>query len=230
MLRALAHPLSLLVLLASFVVGVVLHAWVQALLADRFGDRRPRLEGRLRPDPQRHIDPFGAVAALLAGIGWGRPVDLPAGARRRTAQVVVALAGPMVNLGLGVGALALWRVAFGPAGGTGLGQIGAFFFLQHGASLAGDAASTTLLLFGFVQLYLGALTLFPLPPLDGGNLLLAVAPRTLGWQKAQYQLVERNLGVLALLVLLLIPLGGGPILPEVLDSILTPLVRALTGG
>lgn len=235
MLRALAHPLSLLVLALAFVVGVVLHGWVQSLIADRFGDRRPRMEGRINVDPKRHVDPFGAVAVLLAGLGWGKPVDLPVGLRRRTAQLVVGLSGPLVNIALGVGVLALWRVLFGPAAGTGVSyfatQAGPFYFLQHGASLSVDGASTSVFLFGCVQLYLGVLTLVPLPPLDGGNLLLALAPRTGGWQKAQYQLVERNIGVVALLALLLIPLGGPvPILPQVLDSILTPLVRVVTGG
>ncbi|MCW2544160.1 MAG: peptidase [Frankiales bacterium] len=238
MLRALAHPLSLLVLAASFLVGIVLHGWVQALVADRFGDRRPRLEGRLNPSPKRHVDPFGAVAALLSGVGWGRPVDLPTGIRRRTAQVVVALSGPAVNLALGAGILALWRVGFGPAGSASGGsvayvatQVGAFGFLQQGTSLSVAGLPTAVFLFGCAQLYFGALTLVPLPPMDGGNLLFALGPRSPAWHKAQHHLVERNLGLVALLALLLIPLGGNvPILPQVLDSVLTPLVRVITGG
>jgi Zn-dependent protease len=237
-LRALAHPLSLLVLVAAFVVGIVLHGWVQALVADRFGDRRPRLEGRLNPSPKRHVDPFGAVAVLLSGVGWGRPVDLPTGFRRRTAQVVVALSGPLVNLLLGVGVLLLWRVGFGPVGSASGGpvaflanQVGPFHFLQEGASLTETGLSSAVFLFGCVQLYLGALTLVPLPPMDGGNLLFALGPRSPGWHKAQHHLVERNIGLVALLALLLIPLGGNvPILPQVLDSVLTPLVRVITGG
>ena len=238
MLRALAHPLSLLVLAGSFLIGVVLHGWVQSLVADRFGDRRPRLEGRIGIDPKRHVDPFGTVAVLLSGIGWGKPVDLPVGLRRRTAQVFVALSGPLVNLLLGVGTLLLWRALFGPAGGSKGGPAafvaatqGPFLLLQQGITLSVTALSTAVLLFGLVQLYLGALTLVPLPPLDGGNLLFALGPRSPGWHKAQYQLVERNIGLVVLLVLLLIPIGGPiPLLPEVLDSILTPLVRVITGG
>lgn len=233
MLRALAHPLSLLVLALAFVVGVVLHASVQAIVAGRFGDRRPRLEGRTRPDPARHLDPFGAVAVLLAGLGWGKPVDLPVGLRRRTAQVVVGLSGPLVNIALGLGVLALWGALFDAGSGIRAFALitGPFYFLQHGASLSVDGASTAVFLFGCVQLYLGVLTLVPLPPLDGGHLLFALGPRTASWQKAEHQLVERNFGVVALLALLLIPLGGAvPILPQVLDSILTPLVRVVTGG
>ena len=84
MLYALAHPFALSVLLVSFLVGVVLHGWVQALLASSFGDARIRLEQRTSPDPRRHIDSFGAVAAAISGLGWALPVSLPIGGERRT--------------------------------------------------------------------------------------------------------------------------------------------------
>src|SRR5689334_4480843 len=83
-LYALGAPLSFLVLLVSFVVAVTLHGWVSSVAADRTGDRRPRMEGRLRPDPRRHIDPFGAIAGLIAGFGWARPLDPMPGDRKST--------------------------------------------------------------------------------------------------------------------------------------------------
>ena len=71
----------------------------------------------------------------------------------------------------------------------------------------------------------------PLPPLPGGTALFAVAPPSLGWQKAHYQLVERNIGTAVVLALLLIPLGGPTaLLPTVLGSVVGPLVRVVSGG
>lgn len=232
MLRALAQPLSLLVLLGSFVLGVTLHGWVQSLVASRVGDSRPRSEGRLKPDPRAHLDPFGAVAALLAGLGWAKPVELVAG-RRRGAQIAVALSGPAVNLLLGVAALVLWRALYGPIGGisapTSIGQQGLSVLLQQGLPMRG--ATAALFLFGLSQLYLGALSLVPLPPLDGGRLLFALGPRSIGWLKAEHQLVERNIGLVVVLALLLIPLGGGvPLLPQLLDIVLAPLISAVCGA
>ena len=138
-------------------------------------------------------------------------------------------------LALGVGLLVLWNGLYGPVGGQEGGRLafnavvtGPAQFLQSGGPL--DAA-TALFLVGCSLLYLGALSLVPLPPLPGGLLMLALAPRTPGWQKAEYQLVERNIGVAALLVLLLIPLGGSvPMLPKLLDIVLTPVVRVICGG
>ena len=227
MLYALEHPASLLVLLSSYVVGITLHGWVQGLVADRVGDRRPRLERRLQPDPRRHLDPFGVVAAAISGLGWTRPVET-LDRRRRGAVLAVALSGPAVNLVLGVGVLLAWRFAYGPAG---VAPGGAADVLQHGLPLSGDAVAASLLLVGASQLYLGALSLVPLPPLDGGRLLFAFAPRTHGWQRAHYELVERNIGIAVLLALLLIPLGGSlPLLPHLLDVVLTPVLRLLLGG
>ena len=237
MLYALAHPASLLVLLVSFVLAVTLHGWVACLVADRTGDRRPRQEGRLKPEPQRHLDPFGAVAAGISGLGWSRPVELVA-RRRRGQAVAVALSGPAVNIGLGIGLLLAWRFAFGPLGAPAGGvlalvvdQAGAGYFLQHGFPLGDTLAASALLLAGCSQLYLGVLSLFPLPPLDGGRLLFALAPRSPGWQKAEHYLIEQNIGIAVLLALLLLPLGGSvPLLPHLLDSVLQPLVRVICGG
>ena len=224
-LYALAHPLSLLILLASFVAGITLHGWLQCVVANRVGEPGPRAEQRLRPDPRRHLDPFGCVAAAISGLGWTRPVEVSR--RRPGALAGVLLVGPFLNLLLGVLALVGLRLGFG----IGVADGGAAV-LQRGLALsAGDLGPGVLLLVGLSQLYLGVLSLVPLPPLDGGRLLFALGPRSPGWQKAEYQLVERNIGVAVLLALLLIPLGGPlPLLPTLLDTVLRPLVRVITGG
>lgn len=224
MLYALSHPASLAVLLVSYVVGLTLHGVVQAAVAGWRGDRRPRHEGRLKADPRVHIDPFGAVGALISGLGWVRPIELQG--RRKQVIVWVSLAGPAVQLLLGAGLLVLWRVLSGPGNPF---PDGAAYFLQHGAALS--SGSEALLLAGASQVYLGALSLVPLPPLDGGRLLFGLAPRTHGWLRAEHQLAERNIGVAVLLALLVVPLGGPvPILPDLLDAILAPLLRLLCGA
>lgn len=142
-------------------------------------------------------------------------------------MLAVGLSGPAVNLVLGVVVLLGWRFLYGPASQLG----GAATVLQHGTQLSGDAGSTILLLIGASQLYLGALSLVPLPPLDGGRLLFALAPRSPGWQKAEYYLVQQNIGIAVVLALLIVPLGGPlPLLPQLLDSILSPVLNLLCGG
>lgn len=225
MLYALGDPLSFLVLVLSFVVAVTAHGWAASVAADRGGDRRPRLEGRLRPDPRRHLDPFGAIAAAIAGFGWAKPLEPPGLRGRRGALIASCLAGPAVNLLLAAAAL----IAFRAASGQGLLGSSATV-LQNGLS-GGPVSERALVLFGLMNAYVGVLSLVPLPPLDGGRLLFGLAPRTGGWQKAEYHLVEQNIGLGVLLLLLLLPLGGPQaLLPTVLDQLISPLVRLVTGG
>lgn len=224
MLQALADPLSLLLLLVGFVLAITLQGWVSSVLASRAGDARPRQERRTTPDPRRQVDPFGAVAGLIAGIGWAKPLEPPA-RRTKGRLAVVLLTGPLLTLGLGLALL----VAFGVVAG-GLGARSGYVpALVVGADA--PLAERALLLIGLSLLFHGALSLVPLPPLPGGFLLFGLAPRSAGWQKAEYQLIERNIGLAALLALLLIPLGGArPLLPSLLDTLLGPLVSLVTGG
>lgn len=231
MLYALARPLTFLILLVSFLIAVTLGGWVSALAAARLGPGSLRAEGRLRPDPRRHLDPFGSVAALIAGFGWWRPVELPprggSGARGGvgTGSLALAcLAGPAVLLGVAALALGLFSVSYGSVGGS-VSQ------LLQGADVGLAVLPTALLLAGVMHLYVGLLALVPLPPLPGARLLFGLAPRSGGWQKAEHYLVEQNIGVVLVLALMLVPLGGpAPLLPTVLDSVTGGPLRSLTGG
>jgi Zn-dependent protease len=244
-LYALGHPGSFAVLLLSFVVGMMLHGWVQARVALALGDPTVRHLRRDQFNPRVHLDPFGAVGALIGGLGWAHPLELP-GRRDRRRTVLVALAGPAVNVALGVALLALWRgtlstgasaaaaeqwarLGSSDLAGLNLGPLTAGTALQHGVSLSQDALGFAVLLAGLSQLYLGVLSLLPVPPLDGGRLLFALAPVSLGWQRARHYLVEQNLGVAIVLVMLVLPLGGRLLLLYLLDQLLAPLLRVLLG-
>lgn len=214
MLRALGDPVSFLVLLASYAIAVTLHGGLQAAAAG----------GQPSLDPRHHVDPFGAVAGLIAGVGWARPAPAAPGHRRRTRLSWVLLVGTAGNLAVAVAALLGFRLLAG-----GLPLVSATL-LQYGVS-GGNLAERGLLLFALMNLYVGLLSLIPLPPLDGGRLLFGLAPRTPGWQRAEYRLVEQNLGLAAVLALLLLPLGGPQaFLPHLLDLVAGPIARAVTGG
>ena len=223
MLYALGEPLSFLILVVSFVIAVTLHGWVQSLLSARMGGRGALAPGATRPDPRRHVDPFGAIAGAIAGVGWARPVELADRVSRRALALIVA-AGSGVNVVVGFGALVAFRALAGPVGGA------SSVLLQRGVDGL-DVASRVLLLFGLMNVFVGVLSLVPLPPLDGGRLLFASAPRSSGWQRARYYLVDQNIGVAVLLALLLIPLGGPQaLLPTILDTLVGPLVELVTGA
>jgi len=219
-LYALGDPVSFLLLLAATVVALTLHGWVSALVTARTGDRSLGPEGRLRPDPRRQIDPFGAIAALVGGAGWSARVRTP-DRRRRGALLASCLAGAVVLLVVGAAALLAFSLLGRVAVGGGSAQL-----LRSGVSGL-PLGQRALLLGGLVHLSDAVLSLVPLLPLAGGRLLFALAPRTRGWQQAEYQLGERNIGVAILLALSLL---APALLFTVLGAFVDPLARLLTGG
>lgn len=221
MLFALGSPAALLVLVGSFVVAATAHGLVQAWVAVRSGQPRRAPARRTRPDPRRHLDPFGTVAAAISGLGWARQ---PGDDRVIRRLPIVLLSGGAANLLLGVVALlAAARLTSGVL-------VSSLADLQSGVPNAMSWAGL-LSIFGLTNLAMGALSLVPLPPLPAGRLLFLIAPRSAGWQRAEYHLVEQNIGTAVLLALLLIPLGGPrPVLPVILDAVVAPVLRLLAGG
>lgn len=224
MLYALGDPTSFLLLLAASVVALTLHGWLTSLLSARTGDREVVAEGRLVPDPRRQIDPFGAIGALVGGVGWSRAVSAPARSRRGAVLVTTLVpAGALVVLGLLL--LAGWHVA---SGGE-ISRSGDVSLLLREQTPFLPFADLALLLGGAVFLVNGLLSLLPLLPLAGGRLLFALAPRTRGWQQAEHQLGERNIGTVILLALCLF-VTSVPLLPAVLDAVAGPLAALVTRG
>jgi Zn-dependent protease len=85
--------------LPGFVIGSVIHELGHAAIALRCGDPTPRRDRRMTLDPRRNIDPFGAAAMLVAGFGWGKPVQLdPVYLRDTRRRAAVAAAGPIAHL------------------------------------------------------------------------------------------------------------------------------------
>jgi hypothetical protein len=220
MLRALSHPLAFLGMLVGFLVAVPVQAYVQVSCARAFGDRPAfrrafgdRLTRRRVGDLRRVLDPFGAVAAVLGGLGWGVTPDIQLRSRGRLAMAL--LAGPVAVFVLGVLAVFGFVLVGGPADflpGRGPGSV-----------LSGvDGPAAQLFFLGLAMELLGmaVLALVPLPPLPGWRLLELASTGSVGWQRAREYLVERNLGVLALLVLLILAIGGPtPLLLNIVDTV-----------
>ncbi len=232
MLYALRFPLSFVVLVVALVIGLYVRSLAARLVS---GQRRPAWArnmarrgafGWLRPV----ADPYGAVAAAIAGPAWGPPVEIGNFVRKPPARIIgQLLAGPVVLAGIGVGALAGFRAW------SGLDLQGRGWLRDVYAGtphfVEGQSHIHYLINFGQVALYLagvewlamGILAIMPLPPLDGGKLLFALAPRSLGWQRAHHRLDEENWGALILLILAL-PIFGEPILVSFLRTMVDPLV------
>jgi Zn-dependent protease len=146
-------------LLLAVTVHEVAHGWV----ADRLGDPTARLAGRLTLNPLPHIDPLGALAFVLAGFGWARPVPVNARNLRRPVRdmACVAAAGPLSN----------FVVAF-----FGLVLLVLTARLVDAPFVARPVTGMLRFVYTF-NLGLAIFNLIPLPPLDGGHFLPYFFPR-----------------------------------------------------
>ncbi|OEU63150.1 MAG: peptidase [Desulfuromonadales bacterium C00003094] len=186
------------VMLVPGLLAIVLHEVAHGYVAERLGDPTARMLGRLTLNPLKHIDPFGLVVLFLVGFGWARPVPVnPLNFKRpRQDMLWVALAGPVTNLVLaGVSAVSLRLLLMLPLAESQLGggalSLGQPLILMAGFSL-------------YINLLLAALNLLPVPPLDGGRVVMGLLPET----QAKWLARVEPVGFMIVIVLLFItPFG-----------------------
>lgn len=169
-------------------LAMVLHEYAHGWVADRHGDDTARMDGRLTMNPLAHIDPFGTVilpllCLILPGsffLGWAKPVPVnPARLRNpRRDMALVAAAGPGMNLLLAIasGLLLSGLLTIDPTLMTSWPP-------QPGQVPRRDLTGMLLLPLAAMALYsvfinvlLMAFNLIPIPPLDGGRILVSLLP------------------------------------------------------
>lgn len=149
--------------------AITIHEAAHGYVARYLGDNTAYMMGRVTLNPLKHVDPVGTILMPLmlyfatGGaflFGYAKPVPVNFGQLRRPKRdmVWVALAGPASNF---IQAIA-WAIVF-----TALvaGGVTERFFLEM--AKAGV----------LVNLVMWAFNLFPLPPLDGGRILVGLLPR-----------------------------------------------------
>ncbi|MDA8328061.1 MAG: site-2 protease family protein [Betaproteobacteria bacterium] len=180
--------LNLIQKIAIWVIPVIfaitLHEAAHGYVARYFGDKSAWMLGRVTLNPLKHIDPVGTIlvplsilimSKLLGGgfilFGWAKPVPVNFSALRRPKQDMlwVALAGPAANLFMAM----IWALVI------------------HLGVVLGDSYSQPLVLMGaagiFINAILMALNLLPLPPLDGGRILVSLLPNQYAWRVANIE-------------------------------------------
>jgi len=162
------------IMLVPALFAVTLHEVAHGYAAERFGDPTARLLGRLTLNPLKHLDPIGTLALLIVGFGWARPVPVNFGNLRHPKRdmIWVALAGPLTNLGLALVSAALLRILL---------YVGSS--LPNGTSATSSVLHPLALMAGFslyINVLLGVFNLVPIPPFDGGRVMVGLLPARQG--------------------------------------------------
>lgn len=180
-------------------LAVTLHEAAHGWVAMKLGDPTAKVLGRVTFNPFKHIDPMGTVIipALLLLVSGGRmmfgfakpvPVDFGRLKNPRRDMILVAAAGPGMNLALAIICAALFHLAVMLDGDL----------REWVAHNLGNAL--------WINLLLAVFNMIPIPPLDGGRVAVGVLP----WSMARHLVKLERAGIFIVLgAIFLLPWIGG---------------------
>jgi len=168
----------LIISIPALVLAIVIHEVSHGYVANRLGDPTARLLGRLTLNPIKHIDLVGTIIMpvmlyyLSSGqfvFGYAKPVPInPQNFKNpRKDMAISAAAGPITNIVLAI-----------------ISQIIlVHFFIPVSSVLSQNITSTVLTPMAMmfqtsvaINIILAVINLMPIPPLDGGRVLVGLLP------------------------------------------------------
>jgi Zn-dependent protease len=198
-------------------VAITFHEAAHGFAAHLLGDDTAWRLGRVSFNPLKHIDPVGTI--LLPGIlrlvhspflfGYAKPVPVNFRALRnpRRDMVVVAAAGPAMNIALAVVAALLFHL---------VGYLPPTLTPWVTENLKNGL---------IINVVLAVFNLFPIPPLDGGRILVGILPKAMAAPVARLE----PYGIAILLgVIIVLPLLGAQLGVDL--NIVSRVIRVVTGA
>jgi len=188
----------LIMLLPLMVIALPVHELAHGYVAYKLGDPTAKDAGRLTLNPLKHLDPFGLIMMVVAGVGWAKPVPVNSGyfKNRKAGMILVSIAGPLSNLVLAFIFMLLWGLVVK--------------LITIGAIVISTAAMDTFIsylidffyIFVSINISLAIFNLIPVPPLDGSRLISAFVPEESYYRFARY---EQYIGLAFIILVTVLP-------------------------
>lgn len=193
--------------LPAIIIGLSFHEFGHAIAAYKLGDMTPKFQGRVTLNPIAHIDPFGFLCLMIAGFGWGVPVqiDMRNFKNPRRDGLIVSIAGVVMNLAIAIVAAGILKLLFISASG----------FISY--TYMGGVVQQIIINIIIINLVLMIFNLLPIPPLDGFGIVTELF--NLRSTELYYKIYDKGFLILMILIIL-----------NVTDMVLTPLVSFFYSG
>jgi Zn-dependent protease len=217
------------------VFAIVLHEVAHGFVANRRGDPTARLAGRLTLNPVAHVDLFGTlimpVMLLIATggrfvFGYAKPVPVNFAKLRRPKEdmILVAGAGPATNLALAAACGLVFRALLALDPRLALYLVEAAPVSRGGLSAMVLVPIMLMLLAGVKwNVLLAIFNMIPIPPLDGGRVLVGLLPDR---QAAALSNIEPYGFLIIMFVVFIDPLG---VMSEIVFPVMVGISRLLVG-
>lgn len=166
------NPSFFFAVIITVVISITLHELAHGIVAVKLGDDTPIVTGHMTLNPLVHMGIFSIILLFLVGIAFGAmPVDRTR-LRGKYAEALVALAGPIANLLLGILATVALGLCFR-------------FELFAAGNPVHERAELLLRVFGLMNFALMLFNLLPIPPLDGSLIAANLSPAYRRWMSSE---------------------------------------------
>ena len=153
-----------IIIISIFVFSLTIHEYSHAYAALILGDTTARDQGRLTLNPLKHLDILGTLVILIIGFGWAKPVPVIENnlIKKRRSLYIVALAGPLSNIILAIFFTLCFHIFSNE--------------IEYATMRDSFKLSSFLYTMVYVNIILAIFNLFPIPPLDGSNIIYSFLP------------------------------------------------------